>query len=119
MNLRRRDERSGRSASQPSYHQRERSKNANLDRHQRLRSRRRRQKTPPRRGVALHNFTNPEPRPFRENTSASITQRHGSAKPKQRKSYPIESVRVIAGQHGFKIASRTDGFIAQRTFGAQ
>ena len=52
-------------------HQRERGENANLDRHQRLRARRHRQKTSRRRSIALHNPTNSQPHAFRENTFGS------------------------------------------------
>ena len=48
------------------------SQNANLDRHQRLRARRHRQKTPRHRGVALHNSTDSQPHAFRENAVRSI-----------------------------------------------
>lgn len=53
-------------------HQRERSQNANLDRHQRLCAHRHRQKTSRRRSLALHNPTDIEPRAFRESAATPI-----------------------------------------------
>ena len=55
---------------------RERSQDANLDCHQRLRPSRHCEKTPQNGGFTLHNSTDPQPGTFRKNTIGSTSYKY-------------------------------------------